>query len=41
LGAIHVVSRSRIIKLELTPQDGVAFALSAGASIKGEITQLR
>ncbi|HET6465721.1 MAG TPA: DUF502 domain-containing protein [Nitrospiria bacterium] len=40
LGAIHVVSRSRIIKLELTPQDGVAFALSAGASIKGNVAQI-
>jgi len=40
LGAIHVVSRSRIIKLELTPQDGVAFALSAGASIKGDVAQV-
>lgn len=41
LGAIHVVSRSRIVKLELTPQDGITFALSAGASIKGEVAQIR
>jgi uncharacterized membrane protein len=39
LGAIHVVSRSRIVKPSLTLQDGVTFALSAGASIKGDISQ--
>lgn len=39
LGAIHVVSRSRIVKPALTLQDGVTFALSAGASIKGDVSQ--
>ena len=37
LGAIHVVDRARIVKTTLTLQDGVTFALSAGASVKGEI----
>jgi len=41
LGAIHVVSRSRIVKSALTLQDGVTFALSAGASIKGDVSQRR
>ncbi len=37
LGAIHIVDRARIVKTALTLQDGVTFALSAGASVKGEI----
>jgi uncharacterized membrane protein len=37
LGAIHVVNRARIVKTTLTLQDGVTFALSAGASVKGEV----
>jgi uncharacterized membrane protein len=37
LGAIHIVDRARIVKTSLTLQDGVAFALSAGASVKGEV----
>lgn len=41
LGAIHIVDRSRIVRTALTLQDGATFALSAGASIKGEISQLR
>jgi uncharacterized membrane protein len=39
LGAIHIVDRSRIVRTTLTLQDGVTLALSAGASIKGEIRQ--
>ena len=39
LGAIHIVDRSRIVRTSLTLQDGVTLALSAGASIKGEIRQ--
>jgi len=41
LGAIHIVDRSRIVRTALTLQDGATFALSAGASIQGEISQLR
>lgn len=37
LGAIHIVDRRRIIRLAQTLQDGASFALSAGASFKGEI----
>lgn len=40
LGAIHLVDRERIVRTTLTLQDGVTLALSAGASIKGEIRQL-
>jgi uncharacterized membrane protein len=40
LGAIHIVDRARIVKTTMTLQDGVAFALSAGASVKGEIQQV-
>lgn len=40
LGAIHVVDRRRIVKTALTLQDGVTFALSAGASIKGDVRQI-
>lgn len=40
LGAIHIVERSRIVKPALTLQDGVTFALSAGASVKGDVRQL-
>lgn len=40
LGAIHVVDRTRIVKTALTLQDGVAFALSAGASLKGEVNRI-
>ena len=39
LGAIHIVDRSRILKTALTLQDGVAFALSAGASLHGDVRQ--
>jgi uncharacterized membrane protein len=39
LGEIQVVDRSRIIKLSVALQEGVTFALSAGASIKGEVRQ--
>lgn len=39
LGAIHIVDRSRIVRTSLTLQDGVTLALSAGASIKGEVRQ--
>ena len=39
LGAIHIVDRSRIVKTGLTVQDGVTFALSAGAAVRGEIRQ--
>ncbi len=39
LGAIHIVDQSRIIRSVLTMQDGATFALSAGASIKGEVRQ--
>ncbi len=41
LGAIHIVDRSRIVRTALTMQDGAAFALSAGASIKGDVSQIR
>ena len=41
LGAIHVVNRARIVKPALSLQDGVTFALSAGASIKGDVSQVR
>ena len=41
LGAIHIVDRSRIVRTALTLQDGAAFALSAGASIKGDVSQIR
>jgi len=41
LGAIHIVDRSRIIRTALTMEDGAAFALSAGASIKGDVSQIR
>ncbi|MEK6684528.1 MAG: DUF502 domain-containing protein [Nitrospirota bacterium] len=41
LGAIHIVNRARIVKPALTLQDGVTFALSAGASIKGDVRQTR
>ena len=40
LGAIHIVDRARIIKTTMTLQDGVTFALSAGASAKGDIRQI-
>ncbi|HEY5593591.1 MAG TPA: DUF502 domain-containing protein [Nitrospiria bacterium] len=39
LGGIQIVDRRRIIKTALTLQDGAAFALSAGASIKGDVHQ--
>jgi uncharacterized membrane protein len=39
LGAIHIIDRSRIIRTVLTLQDGATFALSAGASIKGDVRQ--
>jgi uncharacterized membrane protein len=41
LGAIHIVDRSRIVRTALSLQDGATFALSAGASIKGEVSQIR
>lgn len=37
LGAIHIVERTRIVRVDMSLQDGVAFALSAGASVKTEI----
>ena len=37
LGAIHIVDRRRIVRLAQSLQDGAAFALSAGASFKGEL----
>ncbi|MBI3611352.1 MAG: DUF502 domain-containing protein [Nitrospirae bacterium] len=40
LGAIHIVDRSRIVRTALTLQDGATFALSAGASIKGDVRQI-
>ncbi|MBI3803696.1 MAG: DUF502 domain-containing protein [Nitrospirae bacterium] len=40
LGAIHIVERTRIVKTALTLQEGVTFALSAGASMKGEVRQI-
>ncbi len=40
LGAIHIVDRGRIVRTDLTLQDGVTLALSAGASVKGEIRQV-
>ena len=40
LGAIHIVHRTRIVRTTLTLQDGVTLALSAGASVKGEIRQV-
>lgn len=39
LGAIHIVDRVRLVRTTLTLQDGVTLALSAGASVKGEIRQ--
>lgn len=39
LGAIHIVDRARIVRTAMTMQDGATFALSAGASTKGEIHQ--
>lgn len=39
LGAIHIVERTRIVRIALSLQDGVTYSLSAGASIKGEIRQ--
>lgn len=41
LGAIHIVERKRIVKTGLTVQDGVTFALSAGAAMQGEIHALK
>jgi uncharacterized membrane protein len=41
LGAIHIVDRSRIVRTALSLQDGATFALSAGASIKGDVSQIR
>lgn len=40
LGAIHIVDRARIVKTTMTLQDGVTFALSAGASANGDIQQV-
>ena len=39
LGAIHIVDRARIVRTALTLQEGATFALSAGASVKGEVRQ--
>jgi uncharacterized membrane protein len=39
LGAIHIIDRSRLVRTSLTLQDGVTFALSAGGSVRGEISQ--
>ncbi|MGH7275250.1 MAG: DUF502 domain-containing protein [Nitrospiria bacterium] len=40
LGAVRIVDRARIVKTTMTLQDGVTFALSAGASAKGDIQEL-
>lgn len=40
LGAIHIVDRERIVRTAMTLQEGATFALSAGASAKGEIRQI-
>lgn len=40
LGAIHIVDRARIVRTAMTLQEGATFALSAGASAKGEIRQI-
>lgn len=40
LGAIHIVDRARIVRVDMSLQDGVAFALSAGASVKAEMRPL-
>ncbi len=37
LGAIHLVEKERIVRTPLSLEDGAALALSAGASIAGEI----
>jgi uncharacterized membrane protein len=39
LGAIHIVDRARIVRTAMTLQEGATFALSAGASAKGEIRE--
>lgn len=39
LGAIHIVDRGRIVRTAMTLQEGATFALSAGASAKGEIRE--
>lgn len=41
LGAIHIVDRAQIVRTAMTLQEGVTFALSAGASIKGDIRRLQ
>jgi uncharacterized membrane protein len=40
LGAIHIVDRARIVRVDMSLQDGVAFSLSAGASVKSDVRQL-
>lgn len=40
LGAIHIVDRARIVRTAMTLQEGATFALSAGASVKGEVRQI-
>ncbi len=39
LGAIHIVERDRVIKTGHSVQDGVTFALSAGAAVRGLVHQ--
>ncbi len=39
LGAIHIVDRARIVRTAMTLQEGATFALSAGASVKGDIRE--
>ncbi|WP_168058040.1 DUF502 domain-containing protein [Candidatus Manganitrophus noduliformans] len=39
LGAVHIVDRARIVRTEMTLQEGATFALSAGGSVKGDIRQ--
>lgn len=39
LGAIHIVDRVRIVRTVMTLQEGATFALSAGASVKGDIRE--
>ncbi|HSG05662.1 MAG TPA: DUF502 domain-containing protein, partial [Nitrospiria bacterium] len=40
LGAIHLVEKNRIVRTQLSLEDGAALALSAGASITGEVNSL-
>lgn len=40
LGGLQIVDRMRIVRTTMTLQDGVTYALSAGASVPGEVRQI-